>query len=69
MADRTSAEIFGKIFELLAENPTDEHKEMAAKIYPMAGNYDFAPYQMDADEALITRGDDAILNSRLPKKV
>jgi hypothetical protein len=29
---------------------------MAAKIYPMAGNYDFAPYQMDADAALIKLG-------------
>ena len=32
MADRTAARIFGTIFELLAENPTDDHKSIAKKI-------------------------------------
>jgi hypothetical protein len=53
MADRTSANLFGTIFKLLAKNPTDEHKEIAKEIFAETGDYDFSNYQMDADEALI----------------
>jgi hypothetical protein len=53
MADRTSASIFGQIFDLLAKNPTDEHKEMAKQIWPLRREYDFNDYQMDCDEALV----------------
>jgi hypothetical protein len=56
MADRTSAGLFGMIFELLAKNPTDEHKEIAKEILGKAGDYDFSNYQMDADDALIKLG-------------
>lgn len=56
MADRTSAEVFGIIFELLAENPTDEHKAIAKRIYKYTRNYDFNDYQMDVDESLIKLG-------------
>ena len=67
MADRTSAGVFGTIFELLAENPTAGHKAMAFKIYAMSRQYDFSPYQMEADEAckklgLLRRG----INSSYP---
>lgn len=53
MADRTSAGIFGKLFNLLAENPTDEHKGIAKQMFNEIGNYDFSEYQMYADESLI----------------
>lgn len=56
MVDRTSAGLFGKIFELLAKNPTDEHKKIAKEIFDETGNYDFSYYQMYADESLITLG-------------
>lgn len=56
MADRTSAALFGEIFELLAENPTDEHKAIAKKIMAKTGDYDFSNYQMDADEPLMKLG-------------
>ncbi len=56
MADRTSARLFGEIFELLAENPTDEHKAIAKKIFAKTNDYDFSYYQMDADESLIALG-------------
>jgi hypothetical protein len=53
MADRTSAGLFGKIFNLLAKNPTDEHKKIAAEIWPETHEYDFNPYQMNCDDALV----------------
>lgn len=56
MADRTSAGLFGKIFELLAKNPTDEHKTIALEIWPMTQEYDFNKYQMDCDDALVALG-------------
>jgi len=56
MADRTSAALFGKIFDLLAKNPSDENKAIAKEIWPMSCDYDFAPYQMNADESLIKLG-------------
>lgn len=56
MADRTSAGLFGKIFDLLAKNPTEENKSIAAEIYPMRSGYDFSDYQMYCDESLIKLG-------------
>ncbi len=52
MADRSSAELFGMFFTLLAENPTPENKAIAAKIFPKRRNYDFDDYQMYCDNAL-----------------
>lgn len=56
MADRTSAYLFGTIFKLLAESPTEEHKEIAGKIFAMIGDYDFNEYQMYADDACVALG-------------
>ena len=56
MADRTSAGLFGKVFNLLAKNPTSEHKEIAKEIFAEVGNYDFSNYQMYADDALMKLG-------------
>ncbi len=53
MADRTSAGLFGKIFTLLAKNPTEEHKTIAAEIWPETHEYDFSHSQMYCDDALI----------------
>lgn len=56
MADRTSAEIFGRVFKHLAKNPTDENKAFAIELADWSNEYDFNAYQMDADEALRTLG-------------
>lgn len=56
MADRTTACVFSTIFTELAVNPTDEHKAIAAKMWPFTRQYDFSPYQMCCDDALITLG-------------
>lgn len=53
MADRTAAALFGKIFELLAKNPTEEHKSIAQEIFQEIEKFDFEPKQMYADKALI----------------
>lgn len=56
MADRTSAEIFGEIFGLLAKNPTEDRKDIAKEIFGMTKYYDFSPYQMYADSACAALG-------------
>lgn len=56
MADRNSAEIFGKVFEILAKDPTDDHKALARKIAKTMPQYDFNNGQMDADDALAALG-------------
>lgn len=56
MADRTSAGLFAKLFELLAKNPTEEHKEIAREMYNLTSEYDFSDYQMCADDACLTLG-------------
>ena len=56
MADRTSAEVFGMFFDILAKNPTGEHKEIAKEVLKKSRSYDFNEYQMYADESLIILG-------------
>lgn len=58
MSDRTSAAIFGYVFELLAENPSEEHKAIALKLYNfyVAQDYDFSPREMYAGEACLNLG-------------
>lgn len=68
MADRTSAEVFGIIFEMLAENPTKENKALAKRIYQLTRNYDFNAYQMDVDEAgIILELAEKYVNSKYPE--
>jgi len=56
MADRTSAEIFGTLFKLLAENSSEENKRIAHIMFDYTSEYDFNNYQMYADEACIKLG-------------
>ncbi len=60
MADRQSAALFGQIFELLAENITEDRKELALKIFEKAYGYDFDYTQMEVD-------DDILINLGLAK--
>jgi hypothetical protein len=53
MADRTSAELFCNIFEILAEDPSEDHKALALKVFNLTRGYDFCEYQMGADKYLL----------------
>lgn len=50
MADRTSAGIFGEMFNFLAGDKSRE--ELIEYLWNSAGYYDFNYYQMEADESL-----------------
>ena len=57
MADRTSAQIFGEIFELLADykaaNPTpSSFSVLVEDVLSLTNGYDFSQWDMDCDEAL-----------------
>jgi hypothetical protein len=56
MADRTAATHFSDLFTKLASDPTDQHKQWAQEFYQQTWKYDFAPYQMYCDEALLVLG-------------
>jgi hypothetical protein len=57
MADRSSAYIFGQIFELIDEHvPADKKRKMALKFWKESRNYDFGPSDMHVDEALTRLG-------------
>ena len=55
MADRRSAEIFERIFEVLANNPVQENIDIANEMWSMIGDYDI-PLSHLEDENLITLG-------------
>jgi hypothetical protein len=58
MSDRTSASLFADIFKILADHvpPGDERDALARRIWASTRDYDFSPYQMYADESLISLG-------------
>lgn len=55
MADRTSAALFASVFDLLAEMRPPA-TESAMKLWEKSQHYDFHPYQMYCDDALVTLG-------------
>lgn len=56
MSDRTSAEIFGRVFEVLAvyarAGKRPDPTVLASEIFVLVKDYDFSECQMDADDAL-----------------
>ena len=52
MADRTSAALFGHMFEYLAKDTSEKAREFARHIWGLTADYDFNSYQMYCDEAL-----------------
>jgi hypothetical protein len=54
MADRTSAHLFGCIFEIIDEHVKDpqDRKVLAERFWAMSRGYDFSEYQMESDEVL-----------------
>lgn len=56
MADRTSASLFAEIFRMLACDEPPDRKALAKKFWDESANYDFSPYQLYCDDALIKLG-------------
>ena len=58
MADRTSAALFGELFEWCADADIGERarKKLAAQLWSMSRGYDFDDCQMDCDDALVELG-------------
>jgi hypothetical protein len=57
MADRTSAEIFGRVFNYLAKSPQSQERDNFAKfMYKATNDYDFDQCQMGCDKALVALG-------------
>ncbi len=56
MGDRKSPEIFWTIYTLLAKNPTDEHKEIAAKLWKLSQKFDFCDEEVGCFEAMVALG-------------
>ena len=57
MADRTSAALFAMIFNLLAKEQEPLDRKAAARdLWKESFKYDFSPYQMECDSALIKLG-------------
>lgn len=58
MSDRTSARLFGEVFEILAEHvPAGEARDAAVlRFWGLTRDYDFSPDQMGADDALFALG-------------
>jgi hypothetical protein len=51
MSDRTSAILFGQIFEVLVKDEgidDESRKRLARKFWKISAEYDFAPCEMDA---------------------
>ena len=52
MSDRESAAIYSEVFELLASDPTEQHKTWALKLWKASFEYDFSPDQLECNKAL-----------------
>lgn len=57
MSDRSSAELFGEIFNLIVGYvPKAEQPKVAGEFWKMSRGYDFSDYQMGCDDQLIELG-------------
>ena len=56
MVDRIGAELYGILFEVLAQNPDEGNKALAKRFFKLIDKSDFSYDQMYVDEALITLG-------------
>lgn len=72
MADRTAAEIFSKVFDILAKEVDETSVKAAQEIWDEMANYDFIPRQLHCDdESLVSLGlakwvSAKILNEKYP---
>lgn len=56
MSDLTAASLFENIFKKLAADPTEQHVRWARDLWAYTSDFDFSPYQIGADEALVVLG-------------
>jgi hypothetical protein len=56
MANRSAAEIFGRVFALLARDPSADHKALAREVAPWMRAHDFDPVQTGAVDAMLALG-------------
>jgi hypothetical protein len=56
MADRTSAGLFGNIFEYIVGHTEMDVEDFIKWLWKQQENYDFSPYQMGCDDALLELG-------------
>ena len=56
MADRGSASAFGIIFSELAADPSDDHKEVATRVWLQRASFDFSDSEMGVDGSLVKLG-------------
>jgi hypothetical protein len=58
MSDRSGAYVFGRVFQHLADDPSESNVKFARELWKLrrSGGYDFSDYQMCADKALVTLG-------------
>lgn len=54
MTDSIGAELYGILFEVLAQDPNEENKALAKRFFKLIDESDFSYSQMNVDEALIT---------------
>jgi hypothetical protein len=66
MADRTAADIFGKVFDILAKtDPSIEICDAAEKIWDQMAHYDFQARQLNCDDdSLIALGLAKLVSSK-----
>jgi hypothetical protein len=58
MADRSSAYLFSRIFQLIDQHVQDAttRKKLALEFWKEQDSYDFSPYQLECDEILLKLG-------------
>jgi hypothetical protein len=57
MADRTAAAIFGMVFSALSKHAEEPWvKRLASRLWNETGEFDFSPYQIEDDSALMRLG-------------
>lgn len=56
MSDRTAAELFSSIFQVLASDKPINRIAWAHEFWRRSKDYDFSPYQLYCDDALVKLG-------------
>ena len=63
MSNRHGAYLLAEVFAALAENPCDEHRRIAARIWHAAEDQDIDPVEMQCPAALTALGLSHLLDS------
>lgn len=49
----SASEVFGRVFELLAEKSSRDRRDMASELFEMLSEFDVEPGDLNVDEALV----------------